>query len=291
MQVKWTLHDCWAFTGHCAYFSFAKCDKWKTGCRKCPQKLKFPTSWIFDRSAKNYLDKKNAFTSLPQSLFRIITVSNWMKGEMSHSFLGNCQFQVIHNGIDLNDFSVQDNEQGVRQRYGLGDKRVILALASIWSKEKGWNDLVEMSKMLNDSELIVMVGVSDKQMEQLPNNIVGIKRTENVQQLAELYSAADVFVNPTWQDNYPTVNLEAIACGTPVVTYKTGGSVESITENTGVVVEQGDVEAVLSAVRDIESKGKDYYRDNCRQYAVEHFNKVERYADYLQLYEEMLSEK
>ncbi|MBQ5359226.1 MAG: glycosyltransferase [Alistipes sp.] len=207
---------------------------------------------------------------------------------MSHSFLGNCQFQVIHNGIDLNVFSVQDNEQGVRQRYGLGDKRIILALASIWSKEKGWNDLVEMSKMLNDNELIVMVGVNDKQMEQLPNNIVGIKRTENVQQLAELYSAADVFVNPTWQDNYPTVNLEAIACGTPVVTYRTGGSVESVTSATGAIVEQGDVVGLLAAARIIMQGDRDVYRTACRNYALENFSKTERYKDYLKLYDQLL---
>lgn len=291
IPVIWTVHDCWLFTGHCYHYAVADCDKWKTGCRKCPQKLKFPTSWIFDRSAKNYLDKKNAFTSLPQSLFRIITVSNWMKGEMSHSFLGNCQFQIIHNGIDLNVFSVQDNEQGVRQRYGLGDKRVILALASIWSKEKGWDDLVEMSKMLNDNELIVMVGVNDKQMEQLPSNIVGIKRTENVQQLAELYSAADVFVNPTWQDNYPTVNLEAIACGTPVVTYRTGGSVESVTSATGAIVEQGDVMGLLAAVRTIMQGDRGVYRTACRNYALENFSKTERYKDYLKLYDQLLERR
>jgi glycosyltransferase involved in cell wall biosynthesis len=170
-------------------------------------------------------------------------------------------------------------------------KHIILGLASIWSTEKGWDDFMELATRISDDEVIVLVGIDDKQRNMLPSNIIGISRTDNISDLAALYSAADVFVNPTWQDNYPTVNLEAIACGTPVVTYRTGGSVESITEKTGVVVEQGDVEAVLSAVRDIESKGKDYYRDNCRQYAVEHFNKVERYADYLQLYEEMLSEK
>lgn len=291
IPVIWTVHDCWLFTGHCYHYAVADCEKWKTGCEKCPQKLKFPTSWIFDRSAKNYLDKKAAFTSLPQSSFRIITVSNWMKGEMSHSFLGDCQFQVIHNGIDLNIFTPTSSAQ-IKSKYGLPEgKHIILGLASIWSKEKGWDDFMELATRISDDEIIVLVGVNDKQRNMLPSNIIGISRTDNISDLAALYSAADVFVNPTWQDNYPTVNLEAIACGTPVVTYKTGGSVESITENTGVVVEQGDVEAVLLAVRDIESRGKGYYRDNCRQYAVKHFNKVERYADYLQLYEEMLSQK
>jgi glycosyltransferase involved in cell wall biosynthesis len=144
-----------------------------------------------------------------------------------------------------------------------------------------------MSKMLNDDEVIVMVGVSEEQQKQLPKNIVAIRRTENVRQLAELYSAATAFVNPTWQDNYPTVNLEAIACGTPVVTYRTGGSVEAVTEKTGYIVEQGDVEGLLEAVRKIEKKGNLEYKADCRAHALASFRKEDRYADYLRLYENL----
>ena len=286
IPVVWTVHDCWLYTGHCYHYAAAGCYKWQSLCEDCPQKFEFPASYLVDRSRQNFLDKKEAFTSVPN--MTIVTVSEWMKNEMSNSFLKNCQFQVIHNGIDLNVFSVQDNEQGVRQRYGLGDKRIILGLASIWSKEKGWDDFIEMAKMLNDNELIVLVGVSEKQQEQLPSNIVGIRRTENVQQLAELYSAADVFVNPTWQDNYPTVNLEAIACGTPVVTYRTGGSVEAITDSTGMIVEQGDVEGLLSAAREIMQRGTQFFKDSCRKFALENFDKEERYNDYLKLYDKLL---
>ena len=287
IPVVWTVHDCWLYTGHCYYYSSVGCDKWMSGCGNCPQKRAFPSSWFVDRSKKNFDDKSLAFNSIKDRL-TIVPVSEWIRGEMSNSFLKNCQFQVIHNGIDLNVFSVQDNEQGVRQRYGLGDKRIILGLASIWSKEKGWDDFMEMSKMLNDNELIVLVGVSEKQQEQLPSNIVGIRRTENVQQLAELYSAADVFVNPTWQDNYPTVNLEAIACGTPVVTYRTGGSVEAITDSTGMIVEQGDVAGLLSAAREIMQRGTQFFKDSCRKFALENFDKEERYNDYLKLYDKLL---
>lgn len=286
IPVVWTVHDCWLYTGHCYHYAAAGCYKWQSLCEDCPQKFEFPASYLVDRSRQNFLDKKEAFTSVPN--MTIVTVSEWMKNEMSNSFLKDCQFQVIHNGIDLNVFSVQDNEQGVRQRYGLGDKRIILGLASIWSKEKGWDDFIEMSKMLNDNELIVLVGVSEKQQEQLPSNIVGIRRTENVQQLAELYSAADVFVNPTWQDNYPTVNLEAIACGTPVVTYRTGGSVEAITDSTGMIVEQGDVAGLLSAAREIMQRGTQFFKDSCRKFALENFDKEERYNDYLKLYDKLL---
>ena len=144
-----------------------------------------------------------------------------------------------------------------------------------------------MSEMLNEDEVIVMVGVSEEQQKRLPKNIVAIRRTENVRQLAELYSAATAFVNPTWQDNYPTVNLEAIACGTPVVTYRTGGSIEVITEDTGRIVEQGDVAGLLKAVREIAEKGKVQYTAKCRAYALENFRKEDRYADYLKLYESL----
>jgi glycosyltransferase involved in cell wall biosynthesis len=283
IPVVWTVHDCWLYTGHCYHYANVGCEKWKNQCKKCPQKTAFPTSILLDRSKRNFTDKRGAFTSLKN--LTIVTVSEWMKDEMSNSFLKDCNFMVIHNGIDLNVFDVKSDDKALREKYNLGDKKIILGLASIWSKEKGWYDFVQMSKMLDDDEVIVMVGVNEKQMEQLPKGIIGIRRTENVHQLAELYSAATAFVNPTWQDNYPTVNLEAIACGTPVVTYRTGGSIEAVTEDTGYVVEQGDVEGLLKAVREIKNKGKEQYTARCRAHALENFSKEERYADYLKLYE------
>ena len=285
IPVVWTVHDCWLYTGHCYHYASAGCEKWKTQCEHCPQKLAFPTSILLDRSRQNFNDKKTAFTSLKN--LTIVTVSEWMKGEMSHSFLKDCRYEVIHNGIDLNIFDVQPDDKAVRAKYDLGDKKIILGLASIWSKEKGWDDFVKMSEMLKEDEVIVMVGVSEEQQKRLPKDIVAIRRTENVRQLAELYSAATAFVNPTWQDNYPTVNLEAIACGTPVVTYRTGGSIEVITEETGKIVEQGDVAGLLKAVREIAEKGKVQYTAKCRAHALANFRKEDRYADYLKLYESL----
>lgn len=286
IPVIWTVHDSWIYTGHCYYYSSIQCDRWKIGCGKCPQQRKFPTSWFVDRSAGNFKDKSASFNSIKDKL-TIVPVSEWIKGEMSHSFLKDCHFQVIHNGINLDVFDVQPDDKAVREKYGLGDKKIILGLASIWSKEKGWDDFVRMSGMLNEDEVIVMVGVSEEQQKRLPKNVVAIRRTENVRQLAELYSAATAFVNPTWQDNYPTVNLEAIACGTPVVTYRTGGSVEVITDDTGRIVEQGDVVGLLKAVREIAEKGKVQYTAKCRAFALENFRKEDRYADYLKLYESL----
>ena len=286
IPVIWTVHDCWLYTGHCYYYSSIGCDKWMSGCGNCPQRTAFPASWFIDRSKQNLKDKSEAFNSIKDKL-TIVPVSEWIRGEMSRSILQNCHYQVIHNGIDLNIFDVQPDDKAVREKYGLGDKHIILGLASIWSKEKGWDDFMELSKMLNGDEVIVMVGVTEEQQKRLPENVVGIRRTENVRQLAELYSAAVAFVNPTWQDNYPTVNLESIACGTPVVTYRTGGSIEAVTEKTGYVVEQGDVKGLLEAVREIERKGNLEYKADCRAHALANFRKEDRYADYLKLYEDL----
>lgn len=286
IPVVWTVHDCWLYTGHCYYYSYIGCDKWKTGCGNCPQKRKFPASLIFDRSAKNFLDKKKAFTLMPHDLLTIVPVSEWIRSEMKESFLKDYPFRVIHNGIDLEVFNVYDTER-VKQKYGLQNKHILLGLASIWSEEKGLYDFIKMAGMLRDDEVVVLVGVTAKEKKLLPKNVVGIARTENVHQLAELYAASDAFINPTWQDNYPTVNLEAIACGTPVVTYRTGGSIEAVTPETGIIVEQGDVKGLLEAARAIIKRGKAYYTPLCRKYAEAHFRKEDRYADYLRLYEEL----
>lgn len=288
IPVVWTIHDCWLYTGHCYYYSYAGCDKWKRGCHDCSQKHKFPASFFIDRSRQNYQDKKEAFTSMPKDKLIIVPVSEWIKSEMQQSFLKDYEMRVIHNGINTDVFNVSIDSWSVREKYHLGNKHVLLGVASIWSEEKGLNDFLKLSEMISDDELIVLVGVDEKLKRQLPPNVIGIRRTENVQQLAELYSTADVFINPTWQDNYPTVNLESIACGTPVITYRTGGSIEAITEKTGVVVSQGDVKGLLSASRRIISQGKEFYRKPCREYAIAHFKKEDRYADYLNLYDELL---
>lgn len=286
IPVVWTVHDCWLYTGHCYYYSYAGCNKWQTGCGHCPQKKEFPASYFSDRSHRNWLDKKTAFTSMPLDKLTIVPVSDWIREEMSRSFLKDYHFQVIHNGINTEIFDVYD-ATAVRQQYSLGDKHIFLGVASIWSREKGLADFIKMSELIGQDEVIVLVGIKPEDMKLLPKNVVAIARTENIRQLAELYSAADVFINPTWQDNYPTVNLEAIACGTPVVTYRTGGSIEAITDTTGFIVEQGDVAGLVDAARCIIRRGKEAYRNVCRQYAVANFRKEDRYADYLNLYRQL----
>lgn len=289
VKVVWTVHDCWLYTGHCYYYSAAGCDRWKTGCGLCPQRSQFPKSLLFDRSARNFKDKQRAFTSMPCENMIIVPVSRWIREEMRESFLSGYPFRVIHNGIDTEVFSPQPAAP-VLEKYSLsGYDKIILGVASIWLKEKGLDDFIEMSGMLAPDEKIVLVGVDEKTRRQLPASIAAIRRTDNVQELASLYSAATAFVNPTWQDNYPTVNLEAQSCGTPVVTYRTGGSPESLTPATGRVVEQGDVRGVLRAVREFAAMPQDVLRDACRRHAVASFRKQDRYADYLSLYNELIS--
>lgn len=287
IPVIWTIHDCWLYTGHCYYYTFIGCNKWQTGCGHCPQQRKFPASWLVDRSRRNYIDKEKAFTSLPKGLLTLVPVSEWMAGEMNRSFLSGCDIRVIHNGIDTDTFSPQDGS-ALLARYGLEGKHILLGVASIWSREKGLDDFLRLSTMLTPDECIVLVGVDEHTAKRLPANIIPIRRTENVRQLAQLYSVATAFVNPTWQDNYPTVNLESISCGTPVVTYRTGGSPESVTTQTGMVVSQGDVDALLRSVRQIEHLGKESFVGPCRQYALQHFRKEDRYKDYLCLYDEVM---
>ena len=288
IPVVWTVHDCWLYTGHCYYYSYVGCGKWQTGCNHCPQQRKFPASLLMDRSARNYADKKAAFTSMPKDKFVIVPVSDWIREEMRHSFLSEYNFRVIHNGINTDVFHVCDTRESV-SRYGLAGKHILLGVASIWSKEKGLDDFIEMASLLKDDEKIVLVGVKPEEQKLLPPNILGISRTGNVHELAELYSMADAFINPTWQDNYPTVNLEAISCGTPVVTYRTGGSVEAVTEQTGFIVKQGDYKGLLEAARAIRRLGKSHYQPLCREYALAHFNKEDRYADYFRLYDELMA--
>ncbi|MDD6745480.1 MAG: glycosyltransferase [Bacteroidales bacterium] len=290
IPVIWTVHDCWLYTGHCYHYDYIGCDRWQLGCGQCPQQHKFPASWLVDRSHQNFEDKRRAFTSMPHHRLTIVPVSHWMRDEMSRSMLADYDYRVIHNGIDTDIFQPYEDTAEVRRLYHIGERQhVVLGVASVWSAEKGLDDLLHLATLLHEDETLVLVGVSDEVCKQLPAGVVGIRRTENIGQLARLYATADVFVNATWQDNYPTVNLESIACGTPVVTYRTGGSIESVTDATGLVVEQGDVQGLLDAVRSMEHKGKDAYRQVCRDYALAHFRKEDRYADYLKLYDELLA--
>lgn len=280
--VIWTMHDCWPFTGHCSYFDYANCDKWKTKCYSCPQKKEYPTSVFMDNSIDNYKRKKEIFTGIKN--MTIVTPSNWLAELVKESFLKEYPIRVINNGIDLDVFKPTKGD--FREKHNLKDKFIILGVANIWEKRKGYEYFLSLSKQLKKDEAIVMVGVTEKQKNQLPSNIVGITRTSNVEELAEIYSVADVFINPTLEDNFPTTNLEALACGTPVITFNTGGSVESVNKNPEFVVEKGNFGELLDKIDRIKKMSKLSYSEKCLERSASLYNKKDRFKEYIELYKE-----
>lgn len=280
IPVVWTLHDCWPFTGHCAYFDSVNCMRWKTGCFNCPLKGDYPKSLCFDRSKENYELKKSLFTKLKSCV--IVPVSDWLGDITKESYLGKYAINVIHNGIDLNTFKPINTN--LKKRLGIEDsKTVVLGLAAQWLPRKGYDDMIRLSQ--NKDLQVVMVGVNKKQKKSLPSEIISVTCTNNQQELVEYYNIADVFVNPTYSDNFPTTNIEALACGTPVITYKTGGSPEAIDENTGIVVEQGDIEGILKAIKLL--KEHPISSLECRNRALNMYDKDIRFMDYINLYENL----
>lgn len=276
IPVVWTFHDCWAFTGHCAHFVTVGCEKWKSGCIRCPLKGDYPKS-LFDFSRRNYELKKKLFSS--NKNLHIVAVSEWLANLTKESFLGDKDIRVINNGVDINKFKPQDIIKN--------NKFKILDVASAWGESKGLYDFYKMRELLPlDEYEITLIGLTSKQIEELPKGINGIVRTNSVEELAQLYSEADVLVNPTYADSFPTVNMEALACGTPVITYKTGGSPEIIDEKTGVVVEQGDIEGLVMAITKMKDKPLDSH--DCRKRALQKFDKDQRFVDYVNLYEELI---
>lgn len=282
--VFWILHDAWAFTGHCTYFDAVGCAKWLTVCSRCPQTREYPSSLVIDNSTNNFYRKKELFTSVNN--LTLITVSNWLRDLVKQSFFKDHNVLTIHNGVNIKIFNPL-NGQGVRLRYKPGNKFTIIGVAAQWEKRKGLDDFITLRNRLDEHYVIILVGLNKNQIKTLPVNIIGIERTENIDELAALYAASDVFLNPTYEDNFPTTNLEALACGTPVITYNTGGSPEAVDHETGIVVEKGDIDGLIRAIMEVQSKGKSHYTAKCRERAIKHFNEDEKYMEYLRLYEEI----
>lgn len=277
IPVVWTLHDCWAFTGHCTHFDFVGCDRWHTKCFDCPQKKEYPQSLVLEQSARNFRQKKELFTSLNK--ISIVTPSKWLADCVKQSFLSKYDITTIPNGIDLEVFRPVKSD--IKNRLKIPeDKKIVLAVANVWNEKKGFSDVIRLSQLLPENAYqIVMVGLTEAQISSLPKNIIGIKRTKNINELVELYSAAFMFFNPTYEDNFPTTNIEALACGTPVITYMTGGSLEAIDEKTGFAVGKGDLSKVLNIITNPNIDG-----NACRQRSESRFNKSEMYFQYLKIY-------
>lgn len=275
--VVWTFHDCWPFTGHCAHFDLIKCYKWKNICHNCPQVNIYPKS-IKDRSSKNYIIKKKLFDGIIPIL-KIVSPSEWLQDLVAQSFLKKADTCVIRNGIDIMVF--KPRRSNLRAKYNLYDIKIILGVASVWDKRKGLEDFIRLSQKLEKGYIIVLIGLGGKELEMVEGlGIIGIKQTDNAIELAEWYSEAYIFFNPTYEDNFPTVNIEALACGTPVVTYNTGGSPECLDEGEecGAVVPQGDINKVVELIAD-----NSFDRELCRLNGVL-YNAVDKYGEYISLY-------
>ena len=279
VKVVWTFHDCWAFTGYCVHFDRIGCERWKTQCRACPQRREY--SFILDRSAALFERKKRLLSALDLT---IVTPSEWMASLVGQSFLKDKPRVVIPNGIDLEVF--QPRKSAFRQDHALEDKIVVLGVAYRWDARKGLSDFIELSRRLPEEYKIVLVGTDETVDRRLPESILSVHKTHDQRELAEIYSAADVFVNPTWEDTFPTVNLEALACAAPVVTYRTGGSAECLTPLCGTAVEKGNIDELEYAVKDLARKGS-LSREACLERAVQ-YDRERCYARYLALYRELI---
>lgn len=285
IPVVWTFHDCWAFTGHCPYFDVANCNRWKSGCFKCPQKHHHPASYIKDNSSWNWNEKRKLFTSLRN--LTIVTPSDWLAGLVNDSFFKSKVIKVINNGIDLNVFKKKRVPDATYQKYLIPqDKLIVLGVSSSWAPSKGLNDFVEVSKQLSKEYQVVLVGINETTKKKLTNNnIITINRTDNVNDLADFYNMASVFVNPTYEDNYPTTNLEAMACGTPVITYNTGGSVEPILRTGyGEVVPKGNIKQLVNEIIEISKMPK-------KSIDTDFLDERLKFKEYVDLYKQILKEK
>ena len=234
-KVIWTLHDCWAFTGHCAYFDFAGCDKWKTGCHNCPQKKAYPASMGRDGSRGNYEKKRQLFTGIPN--LKLIVPSYWLENRVKQSFLKEYPVEVVYNTIDRSVF--KPTPGNFREKYGLEGKMILLGVASVWDDRKGLKDFLALSKLLDDRYKIVLIGLTENQITGLPDNILGLPRTNNLQELVQAYTAADVFLNPSVEETFGMTAMEARCCGTEAIVYQDTACEEIVNQFGGIAVPKG----------------------------------------------------
>lgn len=299
IPVVWTLHDCWPLTGQCAFFEYSGCEKWKKECFSCPvYRSDYPYSLFKDNSRKNYSMKKDAFTNVPK--MTIVTPSHWLASLVKESFLKEYPVMTVPNGIDLNVFTPEVNvsylpsshenrsSDGFLSQNTPGtNQRILLGVANVWDKRKGLKYFTKLADTLDSNYHIVLIGVSKKQQKELnkqyPGRITAITRTANQKELAQWYRKAYAFMNPTLEDNFPTTNLEALACGTPVITFRTGGSPESLTPSCGIVVEKGNVEKLKEAILSLENN-TEITSFHCRTQSLI-YNKDTVFEPYLKLYD------
>ena len=276
-KVIWTLHDCWAFTGGCPHFTMIGCERWKTGCGDCPQLNAYPAVRK-DRTTVLWKLKKKWFNGVDD--LTIVTPSYWLSKQVERSFLKDYSRCVIYNGIDLDSF--KPTHVDLRGRYNIKSKYIITGVAFDWSDKKGLDVFIKLSADLGKDFTIILVGTSMLIDKKLPSNIVSIHKTRNKKQMAAIYTESDLFVNPTKEEVLGLVNLEALACGTPVVMYDTGGCSETITKDTGVSIKYNDYNELLREIRRV-CEEKTFNAEDCIKWAQK-WDKKKWYKTYLKLF-------
>ena len=281
IPIVWTLHDCWPFTGHCAYFDYSGCEKWMKHCHHCPQQKSYPVCIGIDGSFRNHRMKRKYF-SLP-GYITFAAPCEWITKHLKSSGLRHYPFKVIANGVNRKVFHPVKSD--LRERFGLQNHKICLAVASEWDHRKGLSYLLELAEKMDDRYRFVVIGLSEEQIDTLPAHVIGIKNTTDTNELAAWYTTADCLVNPTLEDNMPMVNLESLACGTPVVVFETGGCPEAVDDKSGIVVPKGDTDALVAAVE--KATNGIFTAENCIMRAAQ-FDCEQTFQQYLALYKELV---
>jgi len=290
IPVVWSHHDCWAFTGHCAFYSSVDCNKWQTECHHCPLYKDYPGSLFIDNSRKNYRLKKKLFTSL-EHLYNV-GVSEWISKELNKSFLNKYPIITICNGIDTDVFKPRlDCSDKIREKYNLGNGDILLGVATAWGERKGLSDYYKLREQLSEDYTIVLVGVPQSLQESLPTGIVGIQRTDSIEELSKLYSTASVVLNLASAESFGKTTPEGLACGVPSIVYNCTASPDLVDSETGVVVEKGDINGIVNAINTILTWDKETTIQKCRERACEHYSIKNNWPKYIELYKQILSKK
>ena len=294
--IVWVQHDCWAYTGGCVYHDLYKCDKWREGCKgTCPNKRAI----FCNKSAEQFVLKKELISKIKSLTF--VSVSDWLGDLLMESFHKDRRLMTIHNGIDISRFrpltkveKIKENKERAESHPDALSSSIpncrfsILGVAAVWDARKGLNDFIKLRGILSAEYKITLVGLTQKQVNKLPAGIRGITRISSIEEMVQLYSDSDVFVNSTYSDNFPTTNIEALACGTPVITYKTGGSPEAVDAKTGFVIKQGDIVSLANTIMYL--KDNPFSSADCRKRAQDHFDKDKCFKQYIKLYNELLND-
>lgn len=283
IAVVITLHDCFFFTGYCPYYTINNCNKWKTGCSKCG---------YYNLNVERMFSDKYKYLSKIERL-AVVGVSDWVTNEARQSkILGNAKVITrIYNWIDLNLFKPCEGTivNDLKRMYKIENRFVILCVSAVWSKRKRLDDVLSVAEKLGDDYRIILIGDINETVN-LPANIISIPIQYEIKELVKFYSVADVFMHLSLEETFGKVTAESLACGTPAIVYNSTASPELVSEGCGIVInEVGDIDSIIQAIKEIKGKGKFFYSNNCRQYAVRNFNMKNNAKSYLEIYKTLVS--